>query len=244
MFRSDPVVSRVTGPGDPRADVASAPALSRTGAFRRAQMPSAIAPAAPTPTITHGHLTRQRPRAWSGGRGWPIGHARRGDEPVAPPRHRLDKAGRVGRVAQRVAQPFHRGVQSVFEVDEGIIGPEALAEFFARDKLARLFEQHREQLQRLLLKAETCARLSQLARAQIEFEDAKPDEPMCRCRGFEHGNRQPSQRRRQCSTGPRTFPEVDVERRSEDPRRESRARLAQRTRLSASRYVPGAGIVA
>ena len=112
-------------------------------------------------------------------------NARRGDEPVATARHRLDKAGRVGRVAQRVAQSLHGGVQPVLEVDEGVVGPQALAELVASHELARPLEQHREQLQWLLLKAETCARLSQLARAQIELEDAKFDQPMAglpRCR--------------------------------------------------------------
>jgi hypothetical protein len=48
----------------------------------------------------------------------------------------------------------------VVEVDEGIVGPQALAELLTSDELARMLEQHREHLQRLLLQADARARFS------------------------------------------------------------------------------------
>ncbi|HEX2462818.1 MAG TPA: hypothetical protein VHJ58_21960 [Vicinamibacterales bacterium] len=50
-------------------------------------------------------------------------NARRGDEPVATSRHRLDKARRVGRIGKCVAESLHGGVEPVLEVHEGVVGP-------------------------------------------------------------------------------------------------------------------------
>jgi len=65
----------------------------------------------------------------------------------------------------------------------------ALAELFARNELTGALEQHREQLQGLLLKVETRTGLAQPARAQVEFEDAKRDLRLRGCAGFAHGTR-------------------------------------------------------
>ena len=54
-----------------------------------------------------------------------------GDEPVAAPGQRLDETRLHRRIAQRLAKPPHRGVQAALEVDEGVVGPELMAEAVA-----------------------------------------------------------------------------------------------------------------
>jgi hypothetical protein len=44
------------------------------------------------------------------------------DKPVAPPRHGLDELRSLRGIAERVAKTFDGGVQTVFEIDEGIGG--------------------------------------------------------------------------------------------------------------------------
>ena len=75
----------------------------------------------------------------------------------------------------------------MLEVDKRVVGPQPLAERVAGDDLTGLFEQHREQLQGLLLKVESHARFPQLAGAQIELEDAEPDQPIRLSQGLVHG---------------------------------------------------------
>jgi hypothetical protein len=43
----------------------------------------------------------------------------------------------------------------VLKINEGIVGPQPLAEVFAGHELTGALEEHREQLERLLLKGET-----------------------------------------------------------------------------------------
>ncbi|HEY8549672.1 MAG TPA: hypothetical protein VIL35_06945 [Vicinamibacterales bacterium] len=110
-------------------------------------------------------------------------------ETVPAARQGLDEARGLGGVAERVAQPPDRGVQTMLEIDERVVRPETFPERFARHQLAGLFEQHREQLQGLLLEVEPRARLPQLAGTQIELEDAEPDQSARVGRGLVHGAR-------------------------------------------------------
>ena len=97
------------------------------------------------------------------------------DKSIPTPRQRLDEARRLGRIAQRVAQPVDHGVQAVVEVDERATRPEPLAQLFTRDQVARSLQQQREDLERLLLKPDADASLPQLAGLQIQLEDSEPD---------------------------------------------------------------------
>ena len=65
------------------------------------------------------------------------GLAQWSDEAITAARERLDKARRLGRVAQGRPKSLDRRVQTVLEVDVGIHGPEPLLQFVAGDHLAR-----------------------------------------------------------------------------------------------------------
>jgi len=61
-------------------------------------------------------------------------------EAVAAQGHGFDEARILWRIAQRLAQLVDGGVQAVIEVDEGVFGPQSLAEVIARDDAASLEE--------------------------------------------------------------------------------------------------------
>jgi hypothetical protein len=89
--------------------------------------------------------------------------ADRGDEPIAPPRQRLDESRHVRRIAKRLSQPANRGIQAALEVDERLWA-------------ARAFQQRPEDLEGLVGETDPDAALAQLARAQIQLERAEPNE--------------------------------------------------------------------
>ena len=49
-----------------------------------------------------------------------------------------------GVVPERFAQPLYRRVDAVFEINEGILGPDLLSNFFAGHQFARTLQQHGE----------------------------------------------------------------------------------------------------
>ena len=59
------------------------------------------------------------------------------------------KCGVCGRVAQRLAQPLHGGIDAVLEVDDRLARPELPAKLFAAYQLARSLDQQGEDSQRL-----------------------------------------------------------------------------------------------
>jgi len=67
----------------------------------------------------------------------------------------------------------------VLEVDERAFGPEAIAQFVAREQLARVFEHQRQQRERLLLQPEPDAVLAKLGGAGVNL---KPTESKVRHR--------------------------------------------------------------
>jgi hypothetical protein len=75
------------------------------------------------------------------------------DEPVAATGQRLDEAGVIGGIAERVAQPGDGGVEHVVEIDEHVARPQPPAQFLARDHLARPLEQCEEHRERLVAQA-------------------------------------------------------------------------------------------
>src|SRR5260370_12417536 len=81
-------------------------------------------------------------------------------EPIAPARHGLDKPWIFGCVPQRLAQSLNGGIQSMLEVYEGAFWPEFLMELFACDHLARLFQQHDQDLKGLVLQLDLQAVLA------------------------------------------------------------------------------------
>jgi len=73
------------------------------------------------------------------------------DPSVAAPRHRLDKPRRPGVVAKYGAQPLHRGVQAVLEIDERAVRPEPTPQLVPCDQRAGTGKQEPHDLKRLLL---------------------------------------------------------------------------------------------
>jgi hypothetical protein len=97
------------------------------------------------------------------------------DEAIAAPRDGLDESGCIGRVTEGVAQSLDRGVQPVFEIDECVGRPEAIAQLFPCDRLSPAFEQHCQDAKGLLAKINRRPVPAQLPGARVQLELAKPD---------------------------------------------------------------------
>src|SRR5579884_3405628 len=95
------------------------------------------------------------------------------NETVASARLGFDETRVRGGVAQRFAQLVDSSIQAVVEIDEGIGGPEAVAEVFAGDDIARALEQDNQYLERLFLELDFAAIAKEFARADIGFEDSE-----------------------------------------------------------------------
>jgi hypothetical protein len=70
------------------------------------------------------------------------------DEPIPPPRQRLDKARTLGRVAQHFANLVNGGIQVVIDVDESV-RPETLLQFLPGHDLPGALQQDGENLKGL-----------------------------------------------------------------------------------------------
>jgi hypothetical protein len=91
----------------------------------------------------------------------------------------------IGGVAERLAQPLDRGVQTLFEVDEGVGRPQLGAQLLARDEPAGLLEQADEQAKRLLLEGDSATGLAQLSGLDVHLEHAEANRAI---RRVEHWN--------------------------------------------------------
>jgi hypothetical protein len=65
----------------------------------------------------------------------------------------------------------------VVKIDESVASPEAVAQFVSRDNLARIFKEHRQDLERLLWEFETKTVLAKLAGLQVHFENPEMQNP-------------------------------------------------------------------
>ena len=101
------------------------------------------------------------------------GFLNRGDETVTPPGQGFYVAGLSGGVAEHLAEPVHRRVQSVIEIDERTAFPKLLLELVPGDDLTGLPDERRQDLQRLSLQAHSNTVLAQFAGKQVEGETAK-----------------------------------------------------------------------
>jgi hypothetical protein len=101
----------------------------------------------------------------------PPAHGRQ--ETVSTARHSLYKRGILGGISQGVPEAPDGGIQAVVEVDIGIGRPEAVAQFFPGDDLARTVQQFGEYLKRLLLQLDLGPTAAELTRAQIEFKNSE-----------------------------------------------------------------------
>jgi hypothetical protein len=64
----------------------------------------------------------------------------------------------------------------VLELHHRIVGPEHLAQLFARYHLARLVQQHRQDAERLLMQLQLDPVFAQLGSRDVEFERAETDD--------------------------------------------------------------------
>ena len=102
----------------------------------------------------------------------PVRRARFGGGPVSPIRWDSE-AGIFRRVAQRFANLVDGFVEAVIEVDDRL-APKFLLQLLPGHQLPGFFQQHRQDLKRLLLQPDAQAALGQFAGAKIDLEDAKP----------------------------------------------------------------------
>ena len=97
----------------------------------------------------------------------------RSDEAVADAGDGFYVARRGCRVTQRVAEFLDGFVESVVKVDKDVGGPKALPEFVAGEYLAGAFQEHSQELQRLLRQPEFRPIPAQLPGFEIELKEAK-----------------------------------------------------------------------
>ncbi len=68
---------------------------------------------------------------------------------------------------------INRNVEAIVEIHEGVGGPEFLAQIVAGDDLAGIFQQHRENLERLVLKANLQAAFAQFAGGEVRLKNSE-----------------------------------------------------------------------
>src|SRR5712692_11768566 len=96
-----------------------------------------------------------------------------GEEPVAATGNGLDEARILRRVAQRFTNLVDGFVEAVIEVDDRP-APKFLAQLLPGYQLSGFFQEHRQDLKRLLLQPDAQAALCQFAGSKIDLEDTKP----------------------------------------------------------------------
>jgi hypothetical protein len=99
-----------------------------------------------------------------------------GEEPVTATGNGLNEAWILRRVAQRFTNLVDGFVQTVIEVDDRL-APKFLLQLLPGYQLSGLFQQHRQDLKRLLLQSDAQATLRQFAGSKIDLEDSKPQPP-------------------------------------------------------------------
>ena len=106
-----------------------------------------------------------------------IGNSDVSEEAVSATSNGFDEAGTLGGVAEGLTNFVDRLVEPVVEIHECVRGPEFLLKFLATDDLAGVLEQHRQNLEGLLLKPDSQAALAQFASAKIHLENPKTEPP-------------------------------------------------------------------
>src|SRR4029078_2930563 len=90
---------------------------------------------------------------------------------------RLDEAGTLGGVPERITDLVDRLVEPMAKIHEGVCGPQPLLKVFAPDDLAGVLEQHRQDLEGLLLKPDLQAALAQFASTKVHLQHSKTEPP-------------------------------------------------------------------
>jgi len=79
----------------------------------------------------------------------------------------------LGRIAERLPQPVHRGVQPVVEVHERVGGPEVLPQFIAADDIAATAQQEQKDVEWPAAQLQRAALLAEVARPAVGLEQAE-----------------------------------------------------------------------
>ena len=100
-----------------------------------------------------------------------------GEKTVSPAGQRFDEPGRLGGVAQSRPESLHGGIQAGVEIDEGVLGPKPLLEFFPRDQFAGTRQQHGQDFDGLALQPDFDPLLSEFSGALVKLEKSEPGWP-------------------------------------------------------------------
>jgi hypothetical protein len=104
---------------------------------------------------------------------WAFGSAdplHRRDEAIAAAGQGLNKPRTAGCIFQRFADAVDSGVDAMFVVDEGAVGPEFARDLLARQQLAGPVYQHQEHLERLGIELDANALAAKLTRSGVCFK--------------------------------------------------------------------------
>jgi hypothetical protein len=96
-----------------------------------------------------------------------------GYEAVAAAGEGLDEAGTGGGVVEGFADAVDGGVDAVFGVDVGAVGPEVTGDLVAGEKLAGAIEEQAEDLERLGVEAKADALAAEFAGGDVGLEGSE-----------------------------------------------------------------------
>jgi hypothetical protein len=85
----------------------------------------------------------------------------------------FDVLGIARRVAEGSTPPGHDVVDSVLEIDRGVVGPQMALDFVPRDQFARVFEEHGQNPAGLILEPNNYAVLAKFAGSEIQLKGPK-----------------------------------------------------------------------
>jgi hypothetical protein len=112
---------------------------------------------------------------WLGHGSRSLGRLHLAYEAIPSPGKGLDVTRLAGRVPQDVAQSFHCGINTMVELDDDVVRPEAFPNLLACDDFAWRFEQHPEDQERLLLQPDPAPLFAQFSAPKIERKRPKAD---------------------------------------------------------------------
>ena len=102
-----------------------------------------------------------------------------GEKAVPAPGDRFHEAGTLSGVTEGFTEFVDGFVEPVVEIHKSIGWPEFFLKFLARYDLTGALQQQRQDLEGLLLEANSQPVLPQFASAKIQLEHPKPEPPVC-----------------------------------------------------------------
>jgi hypothetical protein len=101
----------------------------------------------------------------------------RRNEAIPLARHRLDERRRVRCIAERLPKLADRGVYTVLDVDEHILGPKRVHDLIPRDELTSSAHEENQKIHWLPLEADAMSVAAQLIRSDVKHEVANAKRP-------------------------------------------------------------------